>query len=850
MQIIELYIKGYKRIDGEASSTASNKLIDSTAEFTNTIDVGDLITNQETQQTATVTAIDSDTQLSISSDIFTSVAVYRITSDYFRADLFKDESIVITDSLLNVRDISKVFTPFSKQFNLPASKLNNKLFRHYENTDIENSFDARFRHDAIIKLNGIDYKKGKIQFNSVQLKNNKAHSYKVTFFGNTVDLKEILGDAKLSGLNYGDLDFDYTSSNIINLMTNDDATVTSTYGSTDILVPNIHHSKNMRFTNAGYLDNITSSALEWTDVKPALRVRAIVDAINRTYPQINIKGFFESAQAQDFYLWLHRNEGFVTNSDEGGGTQIIRNRFRHASDSPLDYTHTSTTPSSYGDVRTVYVEGPAWRNRIVVRCNVTSSTTESYTITFYKGSTEQQLYSATFDNGGSNFAEVYLTTQNYGTGAVDVTVEVTASSSITMTQTLVIKKEQAPIPSGLFSTIYTANYSPASSNLGNTFYISKQVPDMKVLDFLSGLFKMFNLVVFKDGDDINVQPASWYMNIGKSYDITKYVNMESSNLERLFQYKRMEFKFKSKKSFLVQFADEINGTPFAEEDYGNDEWDGGVYKLELPFEKMMYERLSNEDTGDLSDIGQGAMLDKKFEPTIGEPLILCMAYQDGDGDWAMSGTSNQSYRRPTQMTSFNWSYNGYLALNFGEENDEWLQTLPSDTVNLFDSGYYDYVESVFDPKARMLKVSAYLPLSIISQYKMNDKFVINNKSYRINSIKINLLTNKTDLELYNKDEFISQLQNGQVAYAGRIAQLSESTKGTDFITVTWDLLSDPNVASYDVFVNGGLFSSEANTVNTKKVNGLQSNTSYNISVRVKYNAGYYSFDTGLTAKTD
>ena len=94
------------------------------------------------------------------------------------------------------------------------------------------------------------------------------------------------------------------------------------------------------------------------------------------------------------------------------------------------------------------------------------------------------------------------------------------------------------------------------------------------------------------------------------------------------------------------------------------------------------------------------------------------------------------------------------------------------------------------------------------------------------------------------------MQNGQVAYAGRIAQLSESTKGTDFITVTWDLLSDPNVASYDVFVNGGLFSSEANTVNTKKVNGLQSNTSYNISVRVKYNAGYYSFDTGLTAKTD
>ena len=35
--------------------------------------------------------------------------------------MFKDESVSITESLVNARDISKVFTPFSQQFNLPAS---------------------------------------------------------------------------------------------------------------------------------------------------------------------------------------------------------------------------------------------------------------------------------------------------------------------------------------------------------------------------------------------------------------------------------------------------------------------------------------------------------------------------------------------------------------------------------------------------------------------------------------------------------------------------------------------------------------------------------------------------------
>ena len=134
MQIIELYIKGYKRINGGANAAVSNQLIDTTASFLNTVEVGDLVTNLETSDKAKVTAIVSDTELTLSNTIFTPLSLaqkYRIESDYFRADLFEDESITITDSLLNVKDISKVFTPFSQQFNLPASKLNNKLFRHY-----------------------------------------------------------------------------------------------------------------------------------------------------------------------------------------------------------------------------------------------------------------------------------------------------------------------------------------------------------------------------------------------------------------------------------------------------------------------------------------------------------------------------------------------------------------------------------------------------------------------------------------------------------------------------------------------------------------------------------------------
>ena len=37
-----------------------------------------------------------------------------------RVDLFKDESVTITDSIKNVKDIDKIFTSFSQSFSLPA----------------------------------------------------------------------------------------------------------------------------------------------------------------------------------------------------------------------------------------------------------------------------------------------------------------------------------------------------------------------------------------------------------------------------------------------------------------------------------------------------------------------------------------------------------------------------------------------------------------------------------------------------------------------------------------------------------------------------------------------------------
>jgi hypothetical protein len=57
-----------------------------------------------------------------------------------RVDLFNDETIQITSSIQNVKDIAKVFTDYSQTFTLPASVTNNKIFKHYYNPDIVGGF--------------------------------------------------------------------------------------------------------------------------------------------------------------------------------------------------------------------------------------------------------------------------------------------------------------------------------------------------------------------------------------------------------------------------------------------------------------------------------------------------------------------------------------------------------------------------------------------------------------------------------------------------------------------------------------------------------------------------------------
>ena len=67
------------------------------------------------------------------------------SQDFVRVDLMEEELIELTQVIQDARDIEKIFTDYSRTFNLPASKTNNKIFKHWYNPDID-GFDLSLIH--------------------------------------------------------------------------------------------------------------------------------------------------------------------------------------------------------------------------------------------------------------------------------------------------------------------------------------------------------------------------------------------------------------------------------------------------------------------------------------------------------------------------------------------------------------------------------------------------------------------------------------------------------------------------------------------------------------------------------
>tara|TARA_R100000654_G_scaffold21869_1_gene44092 strand:- start:436 stop:960 length:525 start_codon:yes stop_codon:yes gene_type:complete len=171
---------------------------------------------------------------------------------------------------------------------------------------------------------------------------------------------------------------------------------------------------------------------------------------------------------------------------------------------------------------------------------------------------------------------------------------------------------------------------------------------------------------------------------------------------------------------------------------------------------MKFERLVNLDTNNDTTIQVGWSVNESQSAYKGSPLLFYPKHQTGGGitpiQWlvrsagggSITGEEIDNYIIPSNSENLT-SLTNTRNINFGPMPNEYAREIFVDT--LFARFYYNYITNIFRENARLVKFTAFLPLRIILNYNLNDFIIVSGKKYRINSVKTNLLNNKSELEL-------------------------------------------------------------------------------------------------------
>ena len=700
-----------------------------------------------------------------------------------RIELFKDETISLTNSIQNVKDVAKVFTDFTKTFSIPATKSNNKVFKHYYNFDIVGGFDARLKTVGSIKLNGVDFKKGKIKLEGVDLKDNKPNTYRVTFFGDLVDLKDLIGEDLLSDLSWLDnFEKEYSSANVKDNLKggNTSYTIDSVTYPNAIKTPLISCVNRLYYRSSANTEvdgnlwyhqgvgNVHEHGVYWKDLKYSIAVYVIVKAIEVKYNITFSDDFFDytTAEYSSLMMLMHRKKG-EAEADYSTGVRL--------------YQKDIDNFQQIGSIRSATQDG----NFYTIAAN-----SQGFFTSGLFGVTTQVYYDYEIDFNPADNSIPYNIYLYFTDDATSTKVLIEEIQGVTGSTTLGNIQGDANFAVGTYSIVVEAaetleftqgdievdasityqstsigTGSPKATLADNTieeafaWFPTQQLPKIKVLDFLTGLWKLFNLTAYVESDGtIKVQKLDDFYSGATSYDVTKFVDVNTSQVNIALPYKQINFKFKEGKTLLAAKFNQLNNREFAALEYKGenpDNWVGNEYKVELPFEKMVYERLTDENTLLTHPIMYGFMADDNQEPYIGSPLLHYATLQNptlsGAGisfrDTTTTHTQiTSSIFMPSNQVVFATN-TGQNTINFYSELNEWTATVNDNS--LFEENYKEYIQDVFNEKRRLTRVKAFLPLRILLKYTLADTFIIAGREYKINSITTNLQTGESDMELLN-----------------------------------------------------------------------------------------------------
>jgi len=700
-------------------------------------------------------------------------------------DLYEDEDLPLSLSVDDFKNVAEKVQSYSKAFNLPATKRNNRIFDNvFEITRADDGiiFNAYRRTQCVLKQDGFILFEGFLRLLDVSDKEGEI-SFNVNLYSEVIALADVLKDRTFSDLGFNELEHAYQITNIKNSWNDTGTGITyinpSTSGFRDanstVKYPLCNWNNQFVISNGstpGSFPNRMELTILEQGFRPFINIKYLIDRIfaNPDVPFTYTSNFFNSSDFLELYMDFNwGSDGIAVQEDNGGqGRTGTANSVVTTSSTfttiPIDINdYPASVGYATGGVFTAtlnnqtYSIDSLWRFK---RPQVTLPNLGDYTMRW--------LHTSAATGVETIYGELTTNLDVSSSGddwSVQFVLEMDAGDTL---------KAEAATDNGTLTVFDLAGTSGTLSDIGDERvlvdvsglnYSSNEIGqtlrgELGQWEFLKGLMTMFNLITLVDEDNPNTIKIEPYSDIfinnpnSVQHDWTERIDVSEMKLTPLTDLN---------KNTIFKFVED-------EDDSANQQ-----YKKQLQgYLYGSYEK-SAGDSFNILD-GKEEIIAEPFANTIVKgwssyfgmnypmPQIYAMN-EDGESEgfdnspriMFNNGIKNiaSSYFIPEQNGGSSSQESSYLLFSHFTDVPVVVTTatpLPTDTRdfnfdtqqhfiggaspvnNLYGLYWKPYFDELYNPDTRTMTIKVNLSAADINTFKFSDKVFLKNRTFRVNKI--------------------------------------------------------------------------------------------------------------------
>jgi len=701
-----------------------------------------------------------------------------INNGQFIVDLYEDEDIPLSLSVDDFKNIAEQVQSYSKAFNLPATKRNNKIFDQI--FEITRSYDGVIfnpyrRTQCVLKQDGFILFEGYLRMLDVTDKEGEI-SYNVNLYSEVIALADILEDRTFTDLDFTELEHVYNKNNIKRSWNDSGNSIAYTNPSTSgfrdayttLRYPFVNWNNQIPISDgtngtAGFPQLVTLGQA----FRPFINIKYLIDRIFEATDFTYESAFFNEADFLKLYMdfnWggdiepnNNRGQGFGENDNTTGVTAGLTNTkipfdiesFSNASDIGFDITTSRFTAS--------------FDNQVYIISGVFKFSFSGYT-----SGTLGQFGWEKFDSAGNPTGFFPINNQLFAglpSGVTFGNIASTFSGTVILNTGESLRPSFKKFDSGVTLTQLTTQQLSAFASNGATVITGFSTTTSETLlenlrgetgqwEFLKGIITMFNLVSLPDKDNPNNIKIEPYQDI--FIDSTDSVQLNWTEKIDVSQMK------------LTPLTDLNRRTMFK---FVEDEDDAAFKQYKNQVGGHLYGSQKFDATNEFNILdGEDEIVAEPFAATVVKPLqsnfpafITPALYSYNPDDGTSEGFENSprimfnNGVKSTGVSYFIPAQNGVVGsaaeTNFLQFSH--LSAIPSSSSafdfhfgvcqliqgvgnptanNLFNLYWLPYLSELYNPNTRIMTIKVNLSPADLNTFKFNDTIFIKNRVFRCNRI--------------------------------------------------------------------------------------------------------------------